>query len=67
MLKTIFQHLKLFDLNDEYTNEEKEDILIDYFTKYPDQIKSIVITTVGNPNQISIPTLNNIGGTVKYR
>lgn len=57
---------QLFDLDD-YTDDEKENILIEYFTKYPDQIRSISVTTVGNPNQLSIPRLNNIGGVVKYR
>lgn len=59
--------IQLFDLSDDYTIEEKEDILIEYFTKYPEQIKSISVTTVGNPNQLAVPILNNIGGVVKYR
>jgi hypothetical protein len=58
--------VKLFKLEN-YTYEDKENILIEYFTKYPEQIKNISVTTVGNPNQLAIPTLNNIGGTVKYR
>jgi DNA invertase Pin-like site-specific DNA recombinase len=50
-----------------YTDEEKENILVEYFTKYPDQIKSISVVTVGNPNQLAIPILNNIGGIIKYK
>jgi hypothetical protein len=47
--------------------EEKKQSLIDYFTKYPDQISKINIQTVGKPNQLAVPRLNNIGGVIKYK
>jgi hypothetical protein len=59
--------VQFFDLKDSSSEDEKKQILIDYFTKYPDQITSISVYTVGNPNQLSIPRLMNIGGVVKYR
>jgi len=52
----------------DYENEEEEkQTLIDYFTKYPEQISSTSIQTIGKPNQLSTPSLNNIGGTIKYK
>jgi len=59
--------VSLFEFDDECSDEEKEQLLVDYFTKYPDQIKSLSVYTVGKPNQISIPRLMNIGGVIKYR
>jgi hypothetical protein len=60
--------VKLFDIDeDDYDIEQKSKILIDYFTKYPEQIKTISVMTVGNPNQLVVPKLNNIGGVIKYR
>ena len=63
----LFRLVQLFNIEDDVETEEKKQILIDYFTRYPDQIKSINVYTVGNPNQLSVPRLNNIGGTFKYR
>jgi hypothetical protein len=63
----LFRLITFFNFEDESSEEERVQLLIDYFTKYPDQIKSINFYTVGNPNQLSIPRLNNIGGTFKYR
>ena len=63
----LFRLLQYFDFDDGLTIDEKETILIDYFTKYPDQIKFMTLHTVGRPNPASIPRLNNIGGVVKYR
>ena len=59
--------VSLFKFEDECSGEEKEQLLVDYFTKYPDQIKSLSYYTVGNPNQMSVPRLMNIGGVIKYR
>ncbi len=53
--------------SDKYTEEEKKKILIDYFTKYPDQIGSIRVGTIGSVNQLMAPSLNNIGGVIKYK
>jgi hypothetical protein len=63
----LFRLITFFNFEDESSEEERAQLLIDYFTKYTDQIKSINFYTVGNPNQLSIPRLNNIGGTFKYR
>ena len=63
----IFRLKRFFDFEDESGEEEKKQVLIDYFTKYPEQIKSITVQTVGKPYQLSVPILNNIGGVIKYR
>ena len=63
----LYRLLQYFELDDETSIEEKEQILVDYFTRYPDQINYMTYVTVGRPNQSSIPRLNNIGGVVKYR
>lgn len=63
----LFRLISLFKFDDECSDEEKEQLLVDYFTKYPDQIKSLSYYTVGNPNQMSVPRLMNIGGIIKYR
>lgn len=63
----LYRLLQYFELDDETSIEEKEQILIDYFTKYPDQIQYMSYVTVGKPNPASIPRLNNVGGVVKYR
>jgi len=62
----LYRLISTFHMEDEdFTTEEKEQILIDYFTKFPDQISSISVQTVGRPNQMSVPKLNNIGGAFK--
>jgi len=63
----IFRLIRFFDFEDESGEEEKKQVLVDYFTKYPEQIKSITVQTVGKPNQLSVPILNNIGGVIKYK
>jgi hypothetical protein len=65
--ENLFRLIQFFNIEENLTTEEKEQILIDYFTKYPDQITSINISTVGRPNPMSVPRLNNIGGVIKYR
>jgi len=62
----LFRLIRFLDFEDGIDDEKKQS-LIDYFTKYPDQISKINIQTVGRPNQLSVPKLNNIGGVVKYR
>jgi len=63
----LYRLLQFFEFSDDTTIEEKEQILIDYFTKFPDQIQYMSYVTVGRPNSASIPRLNNIGGVIKYR
>jgi len=61
----LYRLIKFFNIEDDYTIEEQEQILIDYFTKYPDQIQFLSIHTIGRPHQLAIPRLNNIGGVFK--
>lgn len=63
----LYRLLQFFEFDDGCSIEEKEQILVDYFTKFPDQIQYMTYVTVGKPNQSSIPRLNNIGGVIKYR
>lgn len=46
--------------------DEVRDVLIEYFTRFPDQISNISLQTFGVPKNINV-RLNNIGGTIKYR
>lgn len=61
------QLLRIFPQNSELSDEEKYDTLIYFFSEDPDRIKTYSVYTVGKPNQMSIPSLMNIGGVVKYR
>lgn len=63
----LYRLLQYFDFDDGSSIEEKEQMLIDYFTRYPDQIHYMTYVTVGKPNPASVPRLNNIGGVIKYR
>lgn len=58
---------QMFNIEDDFTPEEKEKMLIEYFTRFPDQIKSISLKTFGAGTGNYIPTTNNIGGVIKYR
>jgi len=62
----LFRLIQLFNIEDDFSIEEKEEILIKYLTKFPDQIKSLNLSF---PNRSGswIPKTNNIGGVVKYR
>lgn len=62
-----FRLIQFIKFDGDVSESEKKQILIDYFTKYPDQIKSVSVYTVGNPNQLEVPRLMNIGGVFKYR
>ena len=48
-------------------DDEKRKILIEYFTRYPDEIKSVSFKSFGSPRNY-VPALMNIGGTgqIKY-
>ena len=63
----LYRLLQFFEFDDDSSIEEKEQILIDYFTRFPDQIQYMTYVTVGKPNPASAPKLNNIGGVIKYR
>lgn len=60
------QLCQLYNVDDEMDNDEKRQVLVDYFQKYPDQISSYSIRFFGNNNTLRTPTTNNIGGTIKY-
>lgn len=52
---------------DDYDSiDDIKNVLIEYFTRFPDQISSISLNTFGVPKNY-VPRLNNIGGTIKYR
>lgn len=56
-------------MNLEDSEMEDDDIkksLIDYFTRFPDQISQVSLNTFGVPKNY-VPRLNNLGGVVKYR
>ena len=59
--------IQLFNIEDDLTIEEKESILIEYLTKYPDQIKNLSFRFPQQDRQSIIPVIQNIGGTIKYR
>lgn len=61
------QLLRMFSNDCELSDSEKYTELIKFFSEDISRINSYSIYTVGRPNQISIPTLMNIGGVVKYR
>lgn len=63
----LYRLIKFFDFEDESGEEEKAQVLIDYFTKYPEQIQSLSVHTIGRPHQLQVPSLNNIGGVIKYK
>lgn len=59
--------IQMYDMNDDSTIEEKQETLIKYFTRFPDQIRKISLQTFGTgPNNYVLRT-NNIGGVVKYK
>ncbi len=52
---------------DDYDNmDDVKNVLIEYFTRFPDQISQISLDTFGVPKNY-IPKLNNLGGVIKYR
>ncbi len=61
----LFRLIQLFNIEDDISIEEKEEILIEYLTKYPDQIKSLNLVFPNKYGQMSIPKTNNIGGVYK--
>ena len=64
----IRQLIQLMNIEeDEFESlDEVKDVLITYFTKYPDQITNYQLKTTGYPKHMNLST-NNIGGVIKYR
>lgn len=49
----------------DYNIDEVKEYLIDYFTRFPDEISSINLKTFGYPKNYVLK-LTNIGGNFKY-
>jgi hypothetical protein len=60
--------IQLMGINiDDYQSlDEIESLLIDHFTRFPDEITKVNLKTFGVARNY-IPRLNNIGGVVKYK
>lgn len=43
------------------------DMLVSYYSRFPDEKNKFSVTSVGRPSQLAVPRLYNIGGTIKYR
>lgn len=64
----LYRLIQVFNMEDEddQTVEEKEKYLIEYFTRFPDQIRSVSLSTFGMPVNVT-PITNNIGGIYRER
>ena len=52
---------------DDYDSiDDVKNVLIEYFTRFPDQISRVSLNTFGVAKNY-VPRLNNIGGVIKYR
>lgn len=50
------------DDQDDMTDDEKRDSLVEYFTNHPEQIKRYQTYLFGQTKSLNAPTTNNIGG-----
>jgi len=57
---------QIMNLDNKMDEDELKEILIKYFSRFPDQISSISLQLFGHSINYT-PTLNNIGGVIKYR
>ena len=55
-------NIEIEDYEDE---DEIKNVLVEYFTRFPDRISSVNLQTFGVPKNYLL-RLNNIGGTIKY-
>jgi hypothetical protein len=62
----IRQLIQIMEIDEENNIEDIKKYLIDYFTKYPEDIHKYSIETFGRPNNYNL-RLNNIGGVIKYK
>jgi len=62
-IRRLVQHFKLEDLEE----DDQKEYLIQYFTRFPDQISRYNLQMVGGNRTQYVPRLNNIGGTIRYR
>ena len=63
----LYKLIGIFNIDDEYTIDEAEDLLVDYFTKYPDQIPQITVKYLGGEFRNYVLKTNNIGGIYSKR
>lgn len=56
---------QLFNIEDDISMEEKEQILIEYLTRFPDQIRSLSLRFPDKSGSVA-PIVQNIGGTMRY-
>jgi hypothetical protein len=62
----VLKQVMNIDEGDYDSIDDIKDVLIEYFTRFPDQISSVSLNTFGVAKNY-VPRLNNIGGTIKYR
>jgi hypothetical protein len=62
------QLIQMMDIDiDDYDSEEDiKSELVEYYTRFPDQISRVSFSTFGVPKNYQLK-LNNIGGVIKYR
>lgn len=56
--------MQIFNMDE---NEDNRNELIEYFTRFPDQISKLNIEIVGRNQNSHVLRTNNIGGVVKYK
>jgi curved DNA-binding protein CbpA len=64
-IRQLIQKMNI-DVDDYDDIEDIKSELIEYFTRFPDQISRVSFSTFGVPKNYNL-RLNNIGGYVKYR
>lgn len=57
---------QILNIDEDDSIEDAKEVLIEYFTRFPDQISRISLNTFGVAKNYT-PVLNNIGGVIKYR
>lgn len=60
----LYKLMDLFNMEDYDDSDKASEVLIQYFTKYPDQISRVMMKTTGMPKNYLLTT-NNIGGVFK--
>jgi len=63
----LWRLIQLISVDSDLTIEEKEELLVDYFSRYPDQIPKLNLQFPQGDGESMIPRVQNIGGTIKYR
>lgn len=63
----LWRLIQLINIDSDLSIEEKEEILVNYFTKYPDQIPKLNLQFPQGDRSSMTPRVQNIGGVIKYR